>query len=345
MSKRAASIVAISLVSFNFSAFAAIDPAEFQVLPRDQKFEAKLAELDPSCTDCKLTYKNTGTSVGFKLEIKDKSHGKFTCKGSATNVEAQVVSYRLGQFLGMSALVMPSAYYSVRGTTLQSFKGMLSRAAERNRWRAENRNNTLAAISRAPEKLEVVYTPHVKGGSPEVKGLANASANTINSNHLIARFIRADGPKPSANKLMTLDGVKAKDGSQPRESELELARQFSQIMVLDMIMGQWDRWSGGNVEAGIDEQRVFFTARDNGGASMVGKAHIEKYKRIVTRFDRAQIERVKRLVELLSNSTTAPELFTLLQVRTARNSLLERAKIVIEHVRRQEAAYGASTFF
>jgi hypothetical protein len=59
--------------------------------------------------------------------------------------------------------------------------------------------------------------------------LANPSANTINSTDPVARFIRADGPVPSASRRMSLRGIEG--GS---ESELELARQFSEIMVLDI---------------------------------------------------------------------------------------------------------------
>lgn len=144
---------------------------------------------------------------------------------------------------------------------------------------------------------------------------------------------------------MSLEGVaKAKERA-PTASELELARQFSKIMVLDMLLGQWDRWSGGNVEAGIEGSRVYFVARDNGGASVVGTSHLAKYKGIVTRFDRDQIERLRLLGELLSHPATAGEMAQRLGVISSRHSLLERSKQILDHVRAQERAHGSKAYF
>lgn len=317
---------------------------QFQTTAGDQEFLSKVQTLDLNCAGCTFKYKDTGTSVGMKIKINGEKGGKFVPPCSATNIEAQVVAYQLGRFLGMSNIVMPSAYYTLKGRALGEFKAMLNRASERNRWRLENRNKTLAAIN-GPSSAGLlgVYTAALDGGSPEVKGLAKPEANTINSAHPIAKFIKANGPVPSPGRMMTLQlaGV----SNVPAESELELARQFSKIMVLDMLAGEWDRWSGGNVEATIEDGKVFLLSRDNGGASMRGVAHMAKYKGIVTRFDREQIGRVRVLVQLLEDSSAGPELVKALQIRSANHSLLVRAKDILEHVKRQSAAHGEKAFF
>jgi hypothetical protein len=335
------SLVAVAVLAFNSWADLS---AQFQTTANDQEFLNYVPTVDLNCSGCVLKYKDTGTSVGMKLKVNGEKAGKWVPKCSATNPEAQVVAYHLGRFLGMSHVVMPSAYMELKGEARNKFKAMLNQAQERNRWRRENKDITLQALN-SGAALVGVFTPNLEGGSPEVKNLANSSANTINSAHPIAKFIKANGPVPSPGRMMTLDGVKLPNQPAPQENELELAKQFSQIMVLDMLCGEWDRWSGGNVEATIENGKMFFISRDNGGASMRGVAHMAKYKNIVTRFDRNQIERVKTLVELLSNPATSSEMVKLLEIRTANHSLLERAKDILQHVKNQNAAHGERAFF
>ncbi|NJL24927.1 MAG: hypothetical protein HC902_06970 [Calothrix sp. SM1_5_4] len=335
------------LVTLANPAAEALDGGDFQTLQRDNDFAELMKQLDLNCSTCALEYKNTGTSVGIKAAQGNTKLGKWVPRNSATNPEAQVVSYHLGRFLHMSENVMPSAYYRLTGGALATFRDILASANERNRWRRVNRDDILKAIAATDSAtgLKGVFTPKLAGDSLEVTGLANPSANTINSSHPIARFIRADGPMPSGSKRIGLAGVKKKSGEIPSETELELARQFSKIMVLDMLTGQWDRWSGGNVEASWSGTRVYFLARDNGGASMAGGDKIAKYSKIVTRFDRAQILRVRRLVEALSSVNEAPRLMRSLNLASKPSYLLARAKAVLAHVQAVQASYGAEAFF
>src|SRR5262245_52187405 len=312
----------LGAVAFSMNALAADLSSEFQSTPRDAEFAQLMSKLNLNADGIRLTYKDGGTSVGLKIDQGSDKLGKWLPRNSAGNPEAQVVSYQLGRFLGMSEQVMPSAYYKLDGGALATFQKILQDARESNRWRRQNRDLNLADIARTPSGVTGVFTPYLEPKSEEVVGLANPSANTINSADPIARFIRADGPVPSASSRMSLRGIKG--GS---ESELELARQFSQIMVLDILTGQWDRWSGGNVEGATDGTRVHFVARDNGGASMNGPGAFAKYSRIVTRFDRAQTERVERLVQLLNDRDQSAQLVAALQLSSDPRSEIGRAHV------------------
>lgn len=330
----------LGAIAFSVSALAADLSSEFQTIPRDADFAKLMSKLNLNAEGIKLTYKDGGTSVGLKIDQGDEKLGKWLPRNSAGNPESQVVSYQLGRFLGMSDLVMPSAYYQLDGAALATFQRILQNARENNRWRRQNRDLNLAAIAQNSSGLMGVFTPYLEPKSEEVVGLANSSANTINSADPIARFIRADGSVPAASRRMSLRGLKG--GS---ESELELARQFSQIMVLDILTGQWDRWSGGNVEAATDGTRVNFVARDNGGASMTGPGTFAKYSRIVTRFDRAQLERVERLAQLLSDRDQSAQLVTALQLNSDPRFLLSRAQNLVAFVRTQDSQHGDAAFF
>jgi hypothetical protein len=317
---------------------------EFQTTNTDLKFEELMSSLNVNAPNITFEYKNTGTSVGMKIERDGKKIGKWAPNQSATNVEGQVVAYHLARFLGMSEIVMPSAYFRITGRALATFKRMLESAPEKNKWRRINRDEILQKIARNPSSLTGVYMAHLKTDNPEVRGLAAAESNTINSSHPIAQFIRASAPMPST-RMMSLAGIKSRDGRIPYASELELARQFSKIMVLDILTGQWDRWSGGNVEAGYDGDRVFFFARDNGGSSMNGPGTFKKYSSIVTRFDRGQYERLQHLAAVLKQPESAREFAAKIHLSAKPSILLSRVNQVLAHIQRQVDIYGANAAF
>ncbi|MGZ3723682.1 MAG: hypothetical protein ACXVA9_12155, partial [Bdellovibrionales bacterium] len=203
-----------------------------------------------------------------------------------------------------------------------------------------------AEIANHPKSLMGIFVPHEHTDSMEAEDVANAGANTINSNHPIAQFIQARGPMPSATRTMSLKGVHTKDGKIPVATELELAREFSQIMVLDILCGQWDRWSGGNVEAtySLETGHLYFFARDNGGASMSGTNGMQKYFGIVNRFDKTQIQRVEHLIELLKGPNAA-SLVSALGLRSDPKSLLTRASALVAHVHDVQSQSGEAVYF
>jgi hypothetical protein len=71
-------------------------------------------------------------------------------------------------------------------------------------------------------------------------------------------------------------------------------------MVVDQLMGQWDRfWK--NLEAfGDTRGRLHFLARDNGGATLSDWVQHADYDRWVSRYDRSVIEKLEALHAFLS---------------------------------------------
>ena len=328
--------------TMSFSAHA-FSPDEFQTTDNDVEFADLVKRLDFNGADIRLKYKDSGTSVGMKVKRGDEKIGKWAPPNSATDPEAQVVAYTLGRFLGMRDLVVPSAYYVVQGPALATFVQLMNSARERNKWRIKNRSDNLKRATTG--QILGVFMIELDIEKAEVKGLANDRGNTINRNHPIARFIRADGPGPSSSSRIKLDGIKAEDGSIPSETELELARQFSDIMVLDILTGEWDRFSGGNVEGGHVGDRAVFISRDNGGASMAGAGNFNKYSSIVTRFNRFTIERVQKLIQLLNDPNEKPQLVAALQLKSDPKFLLARCNQVLAHVKALVTKYGEKAVY
>jgi hypothetical protein len=303
-------------------------------------------------------YKKSSTSAGVKISIieKDKEGkidldkvGKWVPENSANNVEAQVVSYYIGRFLQMTDLVVASSYYTMGQKGLALFKPMLKCANEKGQHK-DNCVKILNAINKNPSSMIGSYTNHVKD-EKEVLNMNTfkgqfANNGKLNSNHIIAKFIKANGPMPSADKKMNLNLSWVVDGKKitPEETELELAKQFSKIMVLDILTGQWDRFSGGNIEAIYKKKKnvVQFIAQDNGGASMVGKAK-RLYFEAVTRFDRAQIVRVEELRRFLIEDRDAT--ISGIGLKSKPDSLIQRCDELLAHVQTQIKAHGEAKVF
>ena len=120
----------LTVFAFSLTTASAADlSSEFQTTSRDTEFAELMAKLNLNAESIKLAYKDGGTSVGLKIDRGDEKFGKWLPRNSAGNPELQVVSYQLGRFLGMSELVMPSAYYKLDGTALSIFKKLLQGAA------------------------------------------------------------------------------------------------------------------------------------------------------------------------------------------------------------------------
>ena len=338
---KALSLIGLSLLA---TTVALGNSAELKVLDRDQQFASRLQTLDLENGGYELKYKDTGTSIGLKLKKDGKKAGKWLPPNAAANTEAQVVAHKLAQFLHMSELVVPAGYHVARSRTLAAFEQMIENANERNKLRIENKAKLLQMLANNSSQMLGVYTPDLPVDSMEV--LDSVSGNTLVSSHPLARFIQADDVMPSAQRTMSLKGVRPKTGPAPVATELELARQFSKLMVLDVLCGQWDRFSGGNLEATwtADTKRLYMFSRDNGGASMVGVKNVNKYLGLVSRFDRAQVQRLQRLLQILQGPG-AGELVRTLQMKSDPKSLAARAQMVLSHVNASVANYGEDRAF
>jgi hypothetical protein len=274
--------------------------------------------------------------------------GKWLPKNEAANPEAQVVSYYLGRYLGMGELVIPSGYYTATGRALAEFGNMLRSAHEKNQLRSLNQQALLGTLARSSGGLEGVFTPPVD--SFELATLIESNARhrlgTLRQDQPISRLIRGDGPMPSRDREMDLGSRKRINGVAPVNNELVLARELSKIFVLDVLCGQFDRFSGGNLEGTVDPAtgKLHFIARDNGGAGMVpGSGTVEQYFEIFSRFDRSQIQLVRKIAdELATDSAGVAARF---HIRSDPATFRDRVKSLLRHVDRSVAASGDSRVF
>lgn len=284
---------------------------------RDLDFDAMMKTVDLDDPSLRLEYKkptSDGSSIGLFIGTGDKPTDRsFVPTNNSSIPEAEVVSYRLARFLGVSRIYNPVDYYRLGPKAQAKFRDMVVNTPETQDDRIANRNLVLKDLKANPTGLLGIF--RVKTKTKLYTVMALGSEGQFNQNTSIAAVLRASGPMPT-DKMMPLEGVKGGQPgfpATPTERQVELARQLSTIFVIDQLLGQWDRfWN--NLEAGGDRNgRLKLVARDNGGATLDDWDGFETYSSWVSRFDRPLIETLTTLNAFLKGEAktfagyTSPE--------------------------------------
>lgn len=325
-----------------------------QTKKRDTRFTEFMAELDLNSPEFKTELKTGTTSVGLKILKDDKNTAYWYPKGNLSmEVEGQVVTYNLGRFLEMNELLQPSDYYSISGQHLDNFVTVIDDALKSNSL-PDFQHSLTAVLAEAKasqaSKTALPGVMHLKIDNFEVLDIVFWEENRFNLDHAIAKMIRAEHPHPSSTSILNLAGYTPESDDEVNLStELDLAKELSQIMVLDMLSGQRDRFSGGNLEARFDKSKddkklgkLHFLSRDNSASSYfytdIDDVEFQKYFAIVTRFDRDQIKRIELLVALTKEDPIAMQ--KALKMISDTTYLLKRAEAVLKHVDAQIKLHG-----
>lgn len=296
---------------------ASASAAHAQSLPgskRDLDFDARMKTVDLDDPALRLDYKmptSDGSSIGFFIGRGDKpSDASFVPTNASSVPEAEVVSYRLARFLGISRNYYPVDYYHLGPKATAKLREMVSKIREAESDRIANRNLVLKQLKANPDTILGIYREKPKTKLYAARSLGREGQFDMNTG--LSATLRAGGPLPG-DKQMPLEGVKGgRPGfpATPTERQVELARQLSSIFVVDQLLGQWDRfWE--NLEASGDKNgRLKLVARDNGGATLDDWDDYETYNRWVSRYDRVLIERLTALNAFLKGEAAECAGFT-----------------------------------
>jgi hypothetical protein len=230
--------------------------------------------------------------VRFALEMK-KAHvyakvllsgevvGRFRSETSATNITGEVVSFNLARALGCGELFQPAVKVELRGKALGTFRHLVEVAIFPERKQAE-RLEVLAELDRSPEVLPGLYKPMTPANAFKYHGaerVDEAPNGGLETSDVVAKFLQHDAPQPGREpiELPRLHG---------HAPAAQLARELSDILLVDALAGQSDRFSGNNVHVRVEAERAQFMAIDNGGANLRNdQGYLEKFTHWVTRFD------------------------------------------------------------
>jgi hypothetical protein len=284
--------------------------AQAQMVPglkRDLDFDAHVKTIDLDDSSLRLDYKKAaagGSSLGLFIGVGDQPTDRsFVPTNTSSNPEAEVVSYRLARFLGVSRSYYPVDYYRLGPKATAAFRKMVLAHPEGNPDRVSNRDMVLVDLKAHPTGMLGIYRIKSKTkmyGTPSL-----ATEGRFNSSSGLAQEIRAAGRMPDETRIPLAGVIGGQRGFPvaPTEQRVELARQLSTIFVIDQLLGQWDRfWN--NLEASGDKNgRLKLIARDNGGATLDDWENHAAYSVLVTRFDRDVIERLTQLNAFLKGET------------------------------------------
>ncbi|MEQ1648835.1 MAG: hypothetical protein ABL898_09645 [Hyphomicrobiaceae bacterium] len=273
-----------------------------QTLPgtkRDLDFDAMMKTVNLEDPSYRLEYKKPtpdGSSVGMFIGIGDKPTDRsFVPTNPSSIPEAEVVAYRLSRFLGISRNYYPVDYYKLGPKATAKFKAMIVATPAVDKDSVHNRNLVLTELKADPNSIFGIY--RLKSKSKMFTASALGREGKFDETTGLSQEIKASGRVPDTSKI-ALAGIKGGQAGfpdTPTEQRVELARQLSTIFVMDMLLGQWDRfWN--NLEAtGDKDGRLKLFARDNGGATLDDWEGHDDYNRWVSRFDRDLITRLTAL--------------------------------------------------
>lgn len=257
---------------------------------------------DPSFTFTEL---GGQTSITMRIRKTDPSNpgnpkgmGAFTPRNGAGNPNTGIAYFNMAAILGYDGICRPGVRYEAGPRATAALKSLIEHAAIKGGERLKNKARILKDIAAGgPLKGYVKASKPKDGIALNSIGNPHVAPNGAPAGgHPIIAALQASNAKPKAGTQLTL--AKGYVGD-----ELELAREYSVIMTLDAIFGQWDRYSGDNLYVRKGEDgRAYFYAVDNDGSDIGSSSSwTERNLSWLSRYDRNVIARLKEVYEFLGN--------------------------------------------
>lgn len=334
-----------------------------ELSPVTKKWMKKWRDLDLEDTNQYIFPEISGTtSVNLKIgkiDLNDtngyKSFGSFVTVNEAANPNAEIAYFNLAVILKADHFFRPVMRYELGDRAKQEFKKILENAVLKGKMRNENKERILKAINNEGNLLGCLkakkeeFTTELE----DMVGTSWLNRDKILKTHTVLKFLQAKNKQPSPlEKIALLAGYTG--------NALDLAREFSIILTLDVVFGQYDRFSGGNVVIMKDEKGLaHFYATDNGGSDVVNSVrHAQVTTEIFNRFDRKVILKLKELYQFLNDPSvgflgyTNAETFVVDLGLYFNNSpakyvaaLKTNLAVLLQHVHESEEKYGNEIYF
>jgi hypothetical protein len=247
------------------------------------------------------------TSINLKIQKIDttdpqghKSRGSFVTRNSAANPDVEAAAFNLAVILGFDGNYRVAVKYKLGPVAKSAFKALLLGMNFSSSSRRSNKNSILLAIANTP-MLPGVLKAKKDDSTVSLDEMADprvGSNGGPRSSHPVIRFLQAANPQPVAGKQLTLKSGYTGD-------ELELAREYSVVMLIDAVTQQWDRYSGGNITISKDDAgKTHFYTTDNGGADFSTRWSSRNVDAF-SRYDRKSIAKLAELRNFLDRPESA----------------------------------------
>jgi hypothetical protein len=259
-------------------------PGALPTSPELERWFAVAKEVERALRqgDPRYTLEMKKAHVYAKVLVGGEVIGRFRSETSSTNVTGEITTFNVGRALGCGELFQPAVWMELRGKGLGTFRRMME-AASFPEHRQNERAEVLAELDSTPQELDGLYKPMTPQNAFKYHGAERISEppnGGLETSDVIAKYLRHDAPQPG-RELVELAQVHA------HAPAAQLARELSDILLVDALAGQSDRFSGNNLHVRVEADRAQFMAIDNGGANLENdQGYLEKFTRWVTRFDK-----------------------------------------------------------
>ena len=340
-------------------------------------------DLESDATKFSLLADFEGTSIIIRVKdaATDQSLGVIKTDTSNTSTVGEIYAYRLARYLGFAEIVAPTIPVTLNEGALRKLRDLMNSRRYRDANKEANRQKVLREVNDALSSGRP-FTGAFKVWVPSFMFHAGLGTRTSLSRMEITRHLGARTPQPE-DKTITLSQTTrlySPQGTYRGQVSLaQLAQDYSNMLLMDALMGQNDRYAGANVHfrslAGERREngtrqgmpafelgQVRLLALDN-GASMSSRAgsglrdlqgNLDPATR-VERFSRMSIEQLRALDRRLNGTgcetpATQEELTSIFHFFGLREAAHQRRAQeylpgVLEYIQRLERANGDRIYF
>ena len=302
------------------------------------------------------------SSVNLKIQKIDpteekgyKSYGTFVAVNEAANPNSEIGSFNLAAIIGADSIYRPTIPYSLGTRAQTEFKKLMTTLPIKGSMRVANKNRILKSIEKG---LPLKGCIKAKKEDTEMATESMISkgwrgATSLNLNHPVMKLLQAGNSQPKKGDTILMRTDYSGDA-------LTLAREFSIILTIDAVFGQYDRYSGGNIVLMKDENNsAHFYVTDNGGAEIVDSVPMtKKIVKTFSRYDKKSITKIREMYAFLQNPALGflgytdankfvVDLGLYFDISPERyvKALIDNTAVLLQKVKESEAAYGAQAYF
>lgn len=192
-----------------------------------------------------------GTSIIIRVRdaATNTSLGVIKTNTANNSTAGEIYAYRLARLLGFSEIVAPVIPVELHVGALKKLRDLMSSRRYSDVHKERNRNLVLTQVNRAIANNES-FTGAFKVWVPSFMFHAGLGTRTSLGRQEITRHLGARQPQPESKDitLSQLTRLYSPQGTHRGTANLaELAQDYSNMMLMDALMGQNDRYAGANV--------------------------------------------------------------------------------------------------
>lgn len=191
-----------------------------------------------------------GTSIIIKVEDADNGDNLAVIKTTSSNtrVDAEIYAFRLATFLGFADIVAPTSPVVLDAGGIEKVLSLIADREYDDSYKERQRRELVAELEQLIEDGGI-YQGAIKpwiNGMQQHPGLGHRESF---GDQPVVEYLRATGPLPDAT-ITELRNITRLYGDGLYYGEIpmnQLAQDLSNLMLMDSLMGQNDRFAGGNV--------------------------------------------------------------------------------------------------